>query len=190
MEVPEYVFTRTNNLENSPNESKTFVIDFKNGDPVAIDGNQMDPVSLIKQANSLAEAAGGHLAVPSSQEEADWISTSMRELLDQGRGCWIGGRQKGTATPVWTFVTGERFDFVTWAPEQPDLGSGPKKYLQFGKGEDSGFGYLNAAGDPSEARFFLVEWSAPSRRNMPGAGEANRPAGACLLYTSPSPRDS
>ena len=131
-----------------------------------------------EQANTLAQAAGGHLAVPSSEEEAAWIGTSMRGLLDAGGGCWIGGKQKGTATPIWTFVTGERFDFVTWAPGQPDRGDGPKKYLKFGKGEDPGFGYLNASGDPSEARFFLVEWSAPSRRNMPSAGEANRPAGA------------
>ena len=131
-----------------------------------------------EQANSLAQAAGGHLAVPSSPEEATWIGDSMRELLDQGGGCWIGGRQKGSATPIWTFVTGERFDFVTWAPGQPDPGNSPKKYLQFGKGEDPGFGYLNAAGESSEASFFLVEWSATSRRNMPGAGEANRPAGA------------
>ena len=131
-----------------------------------------------EQANSLAQAAGGHLAVPSSPEEATWIGDSMRELLDQGGGCWIGGRQKGSATPIWTFVTGERFDFVTWAPGQPDPGNSPKKYLQFGKGADPGFGYLNAAGESSEAGFFLVEWSAASRRNMPGAGEANRPAGA------------
>lgn len=130
------------------------------------------------QAHNLAQAAGGHLAVPSSEEEASWISTSIQELLGEEGGCWIGGRQKGTATPIWGFVTGERFDFVQWAPGQPDTEDGPKKCLQLGRGQDADFGYRNAAGEPSEARFFLVEWSAPSRRNMPGAGEANRPAGA------------
>ena len=58
MEVPEYVFTRTNNLENSPNESKTFVIDFKNGDPVAIDGNQFSPYLILEKLNQLGGKHG------------------------------------------------------------------------------------------------------------------------------------
>ena len=58
MEVPEYVFTRTNNLENSPNESKTFVIDFKNGDPVSIDGNQFSPHLILEKLNQLGGRHG------------------------------------------------------------------------------------------------------------------------------------
>ncbi len=130
------------------------------------------------EANTLAQAAGGHLAVPSSQEEANWIAESVLKLLGKGEGCWIGGQQKGVATPIWTFVTGERFDFVTWAPGQPGEADVPQKSLQLWRGEEGESGYRNAAGQSKEAGFFLVEWSAPSRRNMPGAGETNRPAGA------------
>ena len=137
------------------------------------------PASISwEEARSRAETAGGHLAVPSTQEEASRIIESMEELLGTGDGCWVGGWQKGVATPVWTFVTGERFEFVTWAPGQPGKGTSPQKALQLWRGEESEFGYKNVAGEPKEASYFLVEWSAPSRRNMPEAGEKNRPAGA------------
>lgn len=127
-------------------------------------------------AQNMAVAAGGHLAVPSTDEEASWILKTMESVLGGGDGCWIGGRQQGVASPRWTFVTGERFDFVSWAPGQPDEGDVPQPSLQVWRGVESVFGYNNATGDSGEASYFLVEWSAPSRRNMPRAGEANTPA--------------
>ena len=130
-----------------------------------------------RDAYNMAQASGGHLAVPSNNAEATWIIESVQKLLEEGDGCWIGGSQKGVATPIWTFVTGERFDFITWAPGQPGEGTSSLKTLQLWRGEDREFGYRNVAGEPKEAGYFLVEWSAPSRRNMPGAGEKNRPAG-------------
>ena len=129
-------------------------------------------------AQNMAIAAGGHLAVPSTDEEAAWILKTMESVLGGGDGCWIGGRQQGVASPRWTFVTGERFDFVSWAPGQPDEEDGPQPSLQVWRGVDSVFGYNNASGEAAEANYFLVEWSAPSRRNMPRAGEANAPADA------------
>ncbi len=129
-------------------------------------------------AQNMAVAAGGHLAVPSNEEEAAWILETMESLLGGGEGCWIGGRQVGVGSPKWTFVTGERFQFVSWAPGQPDEGEGPQTSLQVWRGAESGFGYNNVAGAAAEASYFLMEWSAPSRRNMPRAGEANAPADA------------
>ncbi|MDP7656854.1 MAG: protein kinase, partial [Roseibacillus sp.] len=120
-----------------------------------------------RDAYNMAQASGGHLAVPSNNAEATWIIESMQKLLEEGDGCWIGGSQKGVATPIWTFVTGERFDFITWAPGQPGEGTSSLKTLQLWRGEDREFGYRNVAGEPKEAGYFLVEWSAPSRRNMP-----------------------
>ena len=129
-------------------------------------------------AHNMAQAAGGHLAVPSNNEEATWIIESMQKLLGEGAGCWIGGNQKGVATPIWTFVTGERFNFIAWAPGQPDTAERPQPSLQVWHGVDGRFGYNNAFSDASQANYFLIEWSAPSRRNMPGTGEKNRPTRA------------
>ena len=52
------VFGITSSIADSPEEPEIVDILFEKGYPVAIDGNQMDPVSLIKQANSLAGKHG------------------------------------------------------------------------------------------------------------------------------------
>lgn len=127
-------------------------------------------------AHALAQEAGGHLAVPSSEEEAAWIFDSMQTVLGGGDGCWMGGRLMGVATPQWTFVTGERFEFITWAPQQPDTGENTQPALQLWRGVDGEFGYNNATPDAKQANYFLVEWSARVRRNMPDASDKNRPA--------------
>ena len=46
-----------------------------------------------------------------------------------------------------------------------------------GGGEDGGFGYHSAEADDL-ARYILIEWSAPSRRNMPDENEATMPSEA------------
>ena len=131
-----------------------------------------------EEASALATAAGGHLAVPSSDAEAAWIIDNLQKNLGGGDGCWVGGRQQGVASPRWTFVTGERFEFVTWAPEQPDTAGRPQPSLQVWRGVDGRFGYNNAFSDASQANYFLIEWSAPSRRNMPSKADKNRAANA------------
>jgi len=58
-EMPsEEVFGITSSIANSPNEPEIIDILFENGNPVAIDGERMEPVNLIKKANSLAGKHG------------------------------------------------------------------------------------------------------------------------------------
>ncbi len=54
----EEVFGITSSIANSPNEPEIIDILFENGNPVAIDGERMEPVNLIKKANSLAGKHG------------------------------------------------------------------------------------------------------------------------------------
>jgi len=58
-EMPsEEVFGITSSIADSPNEPEIVDILFENGYPVAINGEAMEPVSLIKKANSLAGKHG------------------------------------------------------------------------------------------------------------------------------------
>ncbi len=128
------------------------------------------------EASAIATAAGGHLAVPSNQAEADWITDSLQQALGGGDACWVGGRILGTASPQWTYVTGEKFQFVRWAPGQPDQADRPQPALQVWRGVDGRFGYNKASSEAGQANYFMVEWSARSRRNMPSKGDLKRRA--------------
>jgi len=58
VEPPEEVYAMTRSVENAPAESQVVEISFERGNPVAIDGVRLDPVSLIRQANLLAGTHG------------------------------------------------------------------------------------------------------------------------------------
>ena len=44
-EVPDYVYSRTDDPENAPDKPDYVTIEFERGDPVAIDGKKMSPAS-------------------------------------------------------------------------------------------------------------------------------------------------
>ena len=46
-EVPEYVYSRTNNPEDAPDAPETITVDFERGDAVAINGEGMSPATLL-----------------------------------------------------------------------------------------------------------------------------------------------
>jgi argininosuccinate synthase len=52
-EAPAYVYQRTIAPEDAPDEPTYVEIDFNKGDPVAIDGKQLSPVSLFESLNDL-----------------------------------------------------------------------------------------------------------------------------------------
>ena len=55
---PEEVFEMTSSIEDAPTTPHDIEISFENGNPVAIDGEQLDPVSLVRKVNSLAGQHG------------------------------------------------------------------------------------------------------------------------------------
>jgi argininosuccinate synthase len=58
VEVPEYVYSRTDDPLKAPDRPTVITIDFERGDPVAIDGQTMSPASLFAKLNDLAKVNG------------------------------------------------------------------------------------------------------------------------------------
>src|SRR5438874_6458276 len=52
-EVPGYVYSRTLNPEDAPNQPEYVEIDFERGDAVAVDGKPMSPATLLAHLNGL-----------------------------------------------------------------------------------------------------------------------------------------
>jgi argininosuccinate synthase len=58
LEVPDYVYSRTIDPEQAPDQPTTIAIDFEKGDATAIDGNRMSPANLLAKLNELGRANG------------------------------------------------------------------------------------------------------------------------------------
>lgn len=52
-EAPEYVYQRTISPKEAPDQETIIEIEFKNGDPVAIDGQKLSPANLLTKLNEL-----------------------------------------------------------------------------------------------------------------------------------------
>ena len=57
-EVPDYVYSRTNDPESAPDKPTVISITFEKGDPVAIDGQKMGPADLLAKLNELGKING------------------------------------------------------------------------------------------------------------------------------------
>jgi argininosuccinate synthase len=58
VEAPEYVHQRTVSPEDAPDKATVITIDFKAGDPVAIDGEALSPADLLTRLNTLGRDNG------------------------------------------------------------------------------------------------------------------------------------
>jgi len=56
--APEYIYQRTVSPQNAPDKITTIKIEFKNGDPVAIDGQKLSPASILTKLNELGGKNG------------------------------------------------------------------------------------------------------------------------------------
>jgi len=57
-EVPDYVYSRTVNPEDAPDQPETITIDFERGDGVALNGEAMSPATLLAALNDLGRKHG------------------------------------------------------------------------------------------------------------------------------------
>jgi argininosuccinate synthase len=57
-EVPDYVYSRTNNPEDAPDTPEIITIDFERGDAVAINGEGMSPATLLTKLNDYGRTHG------------------------------------------------------------------------------------------------------------------------------------
>ena len=56
--APEFIFQRTISPEKAPNKSSNISINFKNGDPVGINGKKLKPSKLLEKLNNIAGKNG------------------------------------------------------------------------------------------------------------------------------------
>ncbi len=56
--APEFIFDRTVSPERSPNKSTFISINFKNGDPIKINGKKLQPAKLLEKLNQIAGKNG------------------------------------------------------------------------------------------------------------------------------------
>lgn len=57
-ECPDYVYSRTDDMESAPDKAQYITIDFEHGDPVAVDGNPLSPAKLLAHLNDLGKVHG------------------------------------------------------------------------------------------------------------------------------------
>jgi argininosuccinate synthase len=57
-DVPDYVFSRTDDPMSAPDKPTVITVGFERGDPVAVDGQNMSPATLLKHLNELGKANG------------------------------------------------------------------------------------------------------------------------------------
>jgi argininosuccinate synthase len=57
-EVPDYVYSRTDNPEDAPDQPEYITIDFERGDGVALNGESMSPATLLTALNALGKKHG------------------------------------------------------------------------------------------------------------------------------------
>jgi argininosuccinate synthase len=58
LDVPDYVFSRTDDPMRAPDKPTVITVGFERGDPVAVDGQNMSPATLLKHLNELGKANG------------------------------------------------------------------------------------------------------------------------------------
>ena len=56
--APEFIFQRTISPEKAPNKASYISINFKNGDPIGINGKKLGPAKLLKKLNDMAGKNG------------------------------------------------------------------------------------------------------------------------------------
>jgi argininosuccinate synthase len=57
-EVPDYVYSRTNNPEDAPDAPEFITVDFERGDAVAVNGHAMSPATLLAALNDYGRVHG------------------------------------------------------------------------------------------------------------------------------------
>ena len=100
------------------------------------------------EAEHLAGLAGGVIAVPATEEEADGIHEAC-QFLKASDGFWLGGMKSDS---LWTWDSGESWTFARWARgTDHDLEESAMVFIP-------GAGWKNA--DPNiKASGVLIEWS-------------------------------
>ena len=99
-----------------------------------------------REAARLARLAKGHLAVPATQSESEWLESHVADL-NTPDGLWLGG-QRGE--DLWKWDTSEPWEFANWSDDAG--GSGSAMVLVPSRG-------WRGASPDTPASGFIIEWS-------------------------------
>ncbi len=58
VEVPDYVYSRTDDLVSAPNTPEEITVEFRQGDAVAVNGEALSPANLLAKLNALGKRHG------------------------------------------------------------------------------------------------------------------------------------
>jgi len=58
VDVPDYVYSRTDDPESAPDKPTVITVDFERGDAVAVDGKKLSPATLLAKLNELGKRNG------------------------------------------------------------------------------------------------------------------------------------
>lgn len=120
------------------------------------------------EAHKACEAAMGHLAVLSSQSEADFLKDFLNTKLNKGDGVWFGAFRDEENPKNWKTITGEIMAFHNWIDKNGENENSKETFLEYTNANwrdkkgynDSNPGKLN--------EYYLLEWSPKSQRNYLG----------------------
>lgn len=106
-------------------------------------------------ARDLAHLAGGHLMVPATPAEADWLDGQVTGNA-YPKGLWLGASRNDAE---WQWDSGEAWTFARWDPAAAP-GDGTALLLMPAAG-------WRAADPTTEASGFIIEWSRDSATPSP-----------------------
>ncbi|KAM9351452.1 galactose-specific lectin nattectin-like [Symphorus nematophorus] len=84
-------------------------------------------VTMVK-AESICQALGGNLASIHSSEENTFVRELIHEEARSYPPAWIGGHD-GVKDGHWMWTDGTKFNYVTWAPTEPNNHGGDERCL-------------------------------------------------------------
>ena len=136
-------------------------------------GHKYRFVPLKKSWNAASKTASqekGYLASITSEEENKFITTLIQKACakrnDKNPHVWIGLNNDNNENK-WTWESGEKFEFSSWCPGEPNNWGGFESAVQFNKNavmDPDGVGKWNDM--PSDSKtYFIIEIENPNSLN-------------------------
>lgn len=123
----------------------------------------------FQEAHNACTAAGGHLAVFSSQAEADYVTNFLSLALQKKDTCWLGAYRHGENLQIWKTTTGETMAFYPWLNEHLDLSNKNETALEYTIALGSDEAGCKSQAPSNKTTYYLLEWSHPTKRNFKAA---------------------
>lgn len=112
-----------------------------------------------EEARKLADSMGARLAIPSSEEEHQWICATYRDQLEEGEAIWLGGYRAKKGQP-WRWLSNERWNNVGWKSIAPGA-EGADRLALMGSESAEMISWAMMPGQLDGKTSVLLEWRGP-----------------------------